>query len=148
MNSGYEIPLDQEIIDEFKDKWRNEFPLIDERNSNFFKYVSKNKLPEGYENYLSILIKDPINFFTLTKCDSTYITSGSDLNNYKQFIFDRFIDENNGSRELIAPERLFFDPIIKIKEENPIEIISKLDEYEEKFEQKNSSIKKIQKRTI
>tara|TARA_B100001989_G_scaffold252249_1_gene233672 strand:- start:961 stop:3951 length:2991 start_codon:yes stop_codon:yes gene_type:complete len=141
LNSGYEIPLDQEIIDEFKDKWRNEFPLIDERNSNFFKYVSKNKLPEGYENYLSILIKDPINFFTLTKCDSTYITSGSDLNNYKQFIFDRFIDENNGSRELIPPERLFFDPIIKIKEENPIEIISKLDEYEEKFEQKNSSIK-------
>ena len=68
LNSGYEIPLDEEIINEFKDKWRNEFPLIDERDSIFFNSVSKNKLPEGYENYLSILINNPINFFELVEC--------------------------------------------------------------------------------
>ena len=63
LNSGYEIPLDEEIINEFKDKWRNEFPLLDERDSSFFNSLAKNKLPEGYENYLSILINNPINFF-------------------------------------------------------------------------------------
>ena len=77
LNSGYEIPLDDEIINEFKDKWRNEFPLLDERDSNFFNSVAKNKLPEGYENYLSILINNPINFFELVEYDSTYITSDS-----------------------------------------------------------------------
>ena len=123
LNSGYEIPLDDEIINEFKDKWRNEFPLLDERDSNFFNSVAKNKLPEGYENYLSILINNPINFFELVECDSTYITSDSHIDDYKQFIIDRFNDENNGTRELISPEKLFFDAINKIKEENPIKFM-------------------------
>ena len=104
LNSGYEIPLDDEIINEFKDKWRNEFPLLDERDSNFFNSVAKNKLPEGYENYLSILINNPINFFELVECDSTYITSDSHIDDYKQFIIDRFNDEYNGTRELISRE--------------------------------------------
>ena len=119
LNSGYEIPLDEEIINEFKDKWRNEFPLLDERDSNFFNSLAKNKLPEGYENYLSILINNPINFFELVECDSTYITSDSHIDDYKQFIIDRFNDENIGTRELISPEKLFFDAVNKIKEENP-----------------------------
>ena len=119
LNSGYEIPLDEEVINQFKDKWRDEFPLIDERDSNFFNKISKNKLPEGYENYLSILINNSINFFELVKCDSTYITSTSDVEEYKKFIIERFKDENNGTRELISPERLFFDAVNKIHEENP-----------------------------
>ena len=132
LNSGYEIPLDEEIINEFKDKWRNEFPLLDERDSSFFNSVVKNKLPEGYENYLSILINNPINFFELVECDSTYITSDSNIDDYKQFIIDRFNDENNGTRELISPEKLFFDVINKIKGENPIKIISNPKIYESK----------------
>jgi len=136
LNSGYEIPLDEEIINEFKDKWRNEFPLIDERDSNFFNKIAKNKLPEGYENYLSILINDPINFFELVKCDSTYITTSSNVEDYSKFIIERFNDENNGTRELISPERLFFDAVNKINEENPIKIISNLKIYENKSKYK------------
>ena len=136
LNSGYEIPLDEEIINELKEKWRNEFPLLDERDSNFFNSVAKNKLPEGYENYLSILINNPINFFELVECDSTYITSDSNIDDYKQFIIDRFNDENNGTRELISPEKLFFDAINKIKEENPIKIISNPKIYESKSKYK------------
>ncbi len=122
----------QRSINEFKDKWRNEFPLLDERDSSFFNSVSKNKLPEGYENYLSILINNPINFFELVECDSTYITSDSNIDDYKQFIIDRFNDENNGTRELISPEKLFFDAVNKIKEENPIKIFSNPKIYESK----------------
>ncbi len=136
LNSGYEIPLNEEIINEFKDKWRDEFPLIDERDSNFFKQIAKNKLPEGYENYLSILINNPINFFELVKCDSTYITSTSNVMDYSKFIIERFTDENNGTRELISPERLFFDPVNNIREENPIKIISKHKTYEDKSKYK------------
>ena len=124
LNSGYEIPLDEEVINQFKDKWRDEFPLIDERDSNFFNKISKNKLPEGYENYLSILINNPFNFFELVKCNSTYITSTSNVEEYKKFIIERFNDENNGTRELISPERLFFDAVNNIHEENPITIFS------------------------
>ena len=142
LNSGYEIPLDEEIINEFKDKWRNEFPLLDERDSIFFNGVAKNKLPEGYENYLSILINNPINFFELVECDSTYITSDSNIDDYKQFIIDRFNDENNGTRELISPEKLFFDVINKIKEENPIKIISNPKIYESKSKYKNFNVTK------
>ena len=142
LNSGYEIPLDDEIINEFKDKWRNEFPLLDERDSNFFNSVAKNKLPEGYENYLSILINNPINFFELVECDSTYITSDSHIDDYKQFIIDRFNDENNGTRELISPEKLFFDVINKIKEENPIKIISNPKIYESKSKYKDFNVTK------
>ena len=136
LNSGYEIPLNEEIINEFKDKWRDEFPLIDERDSNFFNKIAKNKLPEGYENYLSILINNPINFFELVKCDSTYITSTSNVMNYSKFIIERFSDENNGTRELISPERLFFNAVNKIREENPIKIISKHKTYEDKSKYK------------
>ena len=68
------------VINQFKDKWRDEFPLIDERDSNFFNKISKNKLPEGYENYLSILINNPFNFFELVKCNSTYITKKTHWN--------------------------------------------------------------------
>ena len=142
LNSGYEIPLDDEIINEFKDKWRNEFPLLDERDSNFFNSVAKNKLPEGYENYLSILINNPINFFELVECDSTYITSDSHIDDYKQFIIDRFNDENNGTRELISPEKLFFDAINKIKGENPIKIISNPKIYESKSKYKHFNVTK------
>ena len=136
LNSGYEIPLDEEIINEFKDKWRNEFPLIDERDSNFFNKIAKNKLPEGYENYLSILINDPINFFELVECDSTYITTSSNVDDYSKFIIERFNDENNGTRELISPERLFFDAVNKINKGNPIQIISKYKIYEDKSKYK------------
>ena len=136
LNSGYEIPLNEEIINEFKDKWRDEFPLIDERDSNFFNKIAKNKLPEGYENYLSILINNPINFFELVKCDSTYITSTSNVMDYSKFIIERFTDENNGTRELISPERLFFNAVNKIREENPIKIISNHKTYEDKSKYK------------
>ena len=136
LNSGYEIPLNEEIINEFKDKWRDEFPLIDERDSNFFNKIAKNKLPEGYENYLSILINNPINFFELVKCDSTYITSTSNVVDYSKFIIERFTDENNGTRELISPERLFFNAVNKIREENPIKIISNHKTYEDKSKYK------------
>ena len=136
LNSGYEIPLDEEIINEFKDKWRNEFPLIDERDSNFFNKIAKNKLPEGYENYLSILINDPIDFFELVECDSTYITTSSNVDDYSKFIIERFNDENNGTRELISPERLFFDAVNKINKGNPIQIISKYKIYEDKSKYK------------
>ena len=145
LNSGYEIPLDEEIINEFKDKWRNEFPLIDERDSNFFNGVAKNKLPEGYENYISILIKDPIDFFTFVNCDSTYITDTSDIKNYKQFIADRFKDENNGTRELISPEKLFFDPINTIKHKNPTKIISKQKIHDQKVSYEDLSADKDKK---
>jgi transcription-repair coupling factor (superfamily II helicase) len=137
LNSGYEIPLNEEIINEFKDKWRNQFPLIDERDSIFFNSVAKNKLPDGYENYLSILINDPINFFDLVKCDSTFITSDSNIDDYKQFIIDRFNDENNGTRELISPEKLFFDVTNRIKDENPIKMISNSKTYEDKFKNRD-----------
>ena len=145
LNSGYEIPLDEEVINQFKDKWRDEFPLIDERDSNFFNKISKNKLPEGYENYLSILINNPINFFELVKCDSTYITSTSNVEEYKKFIIERFNDENNGTRELISPERLFFDAVNNIHEENPITIFSKHKTYEDKskFKEFNVTNKKV-----
>ena len=136
LNSGYEIPLDEEIINEFKDKWRNEFPLIDERDSNFFNKIAKNKLPEGYENYLSILINDPINFFELVEYDSTYITTSSNVDDYSKFIIERFNDENNGTRELISPERLFFDAVNKINKGNPVQIISKYKIYEDKSKYK------------
>ena len=145
LNSGYEIPLDEEIINEFKDKWRNEFPLIDERDSNFFNGVAKNKLPEGYENYISILIKDPIDFFTFVNCDSTYITDTSDIKNYKQFIADRYKDENNGTRELITPDKLFFDPVNIIKNENPIKIISKQKIHDQKVSYEDLSADKDKK---
>ena len=142
LNSGYEIPLDDEIINEFKDKWRDEFPQLDERDSNFFNGVAKNKLPEGYENYLSILINNPINFFELVEYDSTYITSDSNIDDYKQFIIDRFNDENNGTRELISPEKLFFDVVNKIKEENPIKIFSNHKIYESKSTYKDFNVTK------
>ena len=143
LNSGYEIPLDEEIINEFKDKWRNEFPLIDERDSSFFNKIAKNKLPEGYENYLSILINDPINFFELVECDSTYITTSSNVDDYSKFIIERFNDENNGTRELISPERLFFDAVNKINKGNPIQIISKYKIYEDKSKYKGFKETKI-----
>ena len=145
LNSGYEIPLDEEIINEFKDKWRNEFPLIDERDSNFFNGVAKNKLPEGYENYISILINDPIDFFRFVNCDSTYITDTSDIKNYKQFIDDRFKDENNGTRELISPKKLFFDPVNTIKDKNPIKIISKQKIHDQKVSYEDLSADKDKK---
>ena len=145
LNSGYEIPLDEEIINEFKDKWRDEFPLIDERDSNFFNGVAKNKLPEGYENYISILINDPIDFFSFVNYDSMYITDTSDVENYKQFIADRYKDENNGTRELISPDKLFFDPVHIIKNENPIKIISKLKTHDYKLEDKDLSADKNKK---
>ena len=140
LNSGYEIPLNEEIINELKNKWRDEFPLIDERDSNFFNKIAKNKLPESYENYLSILINNPINFFELVKCDSTYITSTSDLKDYKKFIIERFNDENNGTRELISPERLFFDALNNIHEQKPIKIISEYKSYEDKSNDKEFNI--------
>jgi transcription-repair coupling factor (superfamily II helicase) len=145
LNSGYEIPLDEEIINEFKDKWRDEFPLIDERDSSFFNSIAKNKLPEGYENYISILINDPIDFFTFVNCDSTYITDTSDIKNYKQFIDDRFKDENNGTRELISPEKLFFDPVNTIKDKNPIKIISKQKIHDQKLSYEDLSADKDKK---
>ena len=147
LNSGYEIPLDEEVINQFKDKWRDEFPHIDERDSNFFNGVAKNKLPEGYENYISILINNPIDFFTFVNCDSMYVTDTSDVKNYKQFIVDRFKDENNGTRELISPEKLFFDPLNIIKNENPIKIISKFKTHNYKLEYKDLSADKDKKNT-
>jgi len=147
LNSGYEIPLDEEVINQFKDKWRDEFPHIDERDSNFFNGVAKNKLPEGYENYISILINNPIDFFTFVDCDSMYVTDTSDVKNYKQFIADRFKDENNGTRELISPEKLFFDPLNIIKNENPIKIISKFKTHNYKLEYKDLSADKDKKNT-
>ena len=109
LNSGYEIPLSKDVIDDFKEKWRDEFPDTDERTSAFFCNLNKKNLPEGYENFLSILIKEPKNFFTLVNCDQIYISNSSNIKNYEQFIIERFQDENNGSRELIAPSRLFFN---------------------------------------
>ena len=109
LNSGYEIPLSKDVIDDFKEKWRDEFPDTDERTSSFFCNLNKKNLPEGYENFLSILIKEPKNFFTLVNCDQIYISNSSNIKNYNQFIIERFQDENNGSRELIAPSRLFFN---------------------------------------
>ena len=140
LNSGYEIPLDEKIINEFKDKWRDEFPLIDERDSSFFNKIAKNRLPEGYENYLSILINDPINFFELVKCDATYITSSSNVKDYRKFIIERFNDESNGTRELILPDRLFFDAVNNIHNENPIKIISKQKIYEDKSKYKEFKV--------
>ena len=123
LNSGYEIPLDEETINIFKERWRDEFPSVDERTSNFFKAINKKNLPEGYENYLPLLIKEPINFFSLVKCDSIFITTNSDIANYSKFINERFDDENNGSRELMSPSRLFFDGQNELRKKNIRKIV-------------------------
>ncbi len=118
LNSGYEIPLSDVEVNSFKDKWREEFHDIDERTSPFFSNLNKKNLPEGYENFLSILIRKPTNFFTLVNCDRIYISNSSNIENYSQFIVERFIDENNGSRELIEPSRLFFNVQDEIRKFN------------------------------
>ena len=118
LNSGYEIPLSDVEVNSFKDKWREEFHDIDERTSPFFCNLNKKNLPEGYENFLSILIRKPTNFFTLVNCDRIYISNSSNIENYSQFIVERFIDENNGSRELIEPSRLFFNVQDEIRKFN------------------------------
>ena len=118
LNTGYEIPLDDQTVNMFKEKWRDEFPEIDERTSRFFNNITKRNLPEGYENYLSILIEKPINFFNLVKCDKFFITDNSKIANYSKFIKERFNDENNDSRELISPSRLFFNPQLHLERKN------------------------------
>tara|TARA_B100001057_G_scaffold40223_1_gene36147 strand:- start:14054 stop:17044 length:2991 start_codon:yes stop_codon:yes gene_type:complete len=118
LNSGYEIPLSHVVVNSFKDKWREEFHDIDERTSPFFCNLNKRNLPEGYENFLSILISKPTNFFTLVNCDRIYMSNSSNIKNYSQFIVERFNDENNGSRELIKPSRLFFNAQDEIRKFN------------------------------
>ena len=127
LNTGYEILLDNHTVNLFKEKWRDEFHGIDERTSTFFTNLTKKNLPEGYENYLPILIEKPINFFNLIKCDEIFITNDSSITNYSNFIKERFDDEDNGSRELIPPSKLFYDPQkdLVIKNLKSIKLVNK-----------------------
>ena len=63
-----------------------------------FSKINSNKLPSGYEIYLSLLIKSPVNFLDIFSVKNLFLSSeiqsNDSIQQYKNFIKQRYQDEN------------------------------------------------------
>ena len=107
-----EIPFNTEVVKHFKSKWREYFINNDESECSFFQKINSNKLPSGYEIYLSLLIKSPVNFLDIFSIKNLFLSSeiqsNDSIQQYKNFIKQRYQDENiDHKRPLMEPKQCF-----------------------------------------
>ena len=120
--------LDKLSIKIFKDNWREYFQHNDERLCEIFQKLNSGINPEGSEIYLPFFLKTHSNFFDLFDdykfIKSTGFTNES-VNEYQEFIFQRFEDENiDNQRPILEPKDMFISKDIITSHLDKIELFN------------------------
>ncbi len=160
LTNGSLVKLDDLSIKKFRDSWRENFHVNDERVCNIFNDLCNKNLTEGYEIYLPLFFDKTSSFVELFSNYDFFIEedSISNIRNYWDEINTRYVSENiDSNRPLLSPNQLFFDlnKVISstrgfnnIKIDNNFQLIEKTLGFKKNLEQainelSKQSIKKI-----
>ena len=135
LSKGSIQSLDKNSLKIFKDNWREYFQDNDERYCEIFQKLNRNELVEGSEIYLPLFFNKTSDFFDLFKSYEFIKVSNFSilLKGYKEFIDERYSDENiDSQRPILKPSDMFTDVSLiknKLKTASLLSISNKYEDF-------------------